>query len=438
MKRPIKSVFKKSRLDNGMILLTERAPQFQTLSVGVWVNAGTRHEGPGEEGLSHYLEHMMFKGTETRSALDIALEVDRVGGEFNAFTSREYTCFHILLLGRDVSLATDILTDVLLNSRFDADEVERERKVILQEIAMTQDNPEEYVHDIFFEKAFGGHALGKPILGSPGSIAKVSRELLVSYFRRHYSPSQMVIAVAGDVEHSAVERLLNRHLRAERFKANGAKKLNLNRPRLAPGGQIIRRDVEQVHIVAGFPGLPHSHKDRFAGYLLNLYLGGGMSSSLFQEIREKRGLAYTVYSNLSTFSDSGLFSVYAATSPSEVATCLQVMGCEFGKLKAADLDRDALEILKSNITSAILMNLDSVENRMTSIAKAEMFFERYYSTEDMIRAINRVTAKDVRKLANQMFKPGRLMLCVAGPYGGRGKEKRATPSSMARLLAKEL
>ena len=175
-----------------MVLLTESLPQFQSLSLGIWVAAGTRHETPGEEGLSHFLEHMMFKGTERRSALDIAREVDRVGGEFNAFTSREYTCFHLLLLARDVRLAADIISDVLLNSKFDQTEIERERKVILQEISMVEDNPEELIHDVFFEQAFGGHALGRPILGTPASVSKFNRQTLVSYFRRHYSPSQMI------------------------------------------------------------------------------------------------------------------------------------------------------------------------------------------------------------------------------------------------------
>lgn len=399
-----------------MVLVTERLPQFQSLSIGVWVDAGTRHEGPGEEGMSHFLEHMMFKGTKVRSALDIAQEVDRVGGEFNAFTTREYTCFHILLLSRDLRLAIDIMSDVLLNSRFAAEEIERERKVILQEISMVEDNPEELIHDIFFDQAFGGHPLGKPILGTRKTVSSFERDAVYSYFRRHYSPKQMIVSVAGDVEHAHVHRLFNKYLRKGlRGDHIAHEKANLDRPPIAAGHSMHKRELEQAHIVVGFPSVSNDHPDRFATFLLNTYLGGGMSSALFQEIREKRGLAYTVYSALAPFSDTGLFSVYVGTSPSEVGTCLDLMGKTLAKLRKEKLQKKHLDILKTNLKGAILLSSDSVENRMSSIAKNEMFFGKYIPMTAVARAIEKVTPSDIQRIARELFKPKQTILSVMSP-----------------------
>lgn len=424
----MRAAFKKSLLDNGMVLVTESIPNFQSLSIGVWVAAGTRHEAKGEEGLSHFLEHMMFKGTSNRSALDIALAVDRVGGEFNAFTSREYTCFHLLLLARDLRLAADVMADVLLNSTFSNEEIERERKVILQEISMVEDNPEELVHDVFFEQAFGGHPLGKPILGDPKVIEKFDRATVVSYFRRHYSPKQIVLSVAGDVSHEDARRQLNRFFnrgRRKNWPVSTPRKFNMNRPKVHPGISLLRRDLEQAHLIIGFPGLSHSDERRFAAFLLNTYLGGGMSSALFQEIREKRGLAYTIYSSLAPFSDAGLFSVYVGTSPDEVDTCLEIMGRELAKLRKTKLDSTVVDILKDNLKGTILLNSDSVENRMTSIAKNEMFFGRYLSMRDATKAIDRVTAAEIQLVARRLLKPEKLILSVMGPQkSGQGLKRR--------------
>lgn len=408
--------FKKSILDNGMVLLTERLPQFQSLSIGVWVDAGTRHERPGEEGMSHFLEHMMFKGTEERSALDIAREVDRVGGEFNAFTTREYTCFHLLLLARDLKLAADIMSDVILNSQFAEEEIERERKVILQEISMVEDNPEELIHDLFFDQAFGGHALGKPILGTRDTIAKFDRSTVRSYFRRHYSPKQMIVSVAGDVEHEQVRRLFNKYLQGGLgMHSPKHEKANLHRPKLAHGSRVYKRDMEQAHIVVGFPSVNNTDPDRYATFLLNTYLGGGMSSALFQEIREKRGLAYTVYSSLAPFSDTGLFSLYVATSPKEVSMCLELMGKELERLRRTKLEKKHLDILKDNLKGAILLGSDSVENRMTSIARNEMFFGRYMSPAMVTKEIDKVKSEDLQRIARSLFKGRQGILSVMSP-----------------------
>lgn len=424
--------FRKSILDNGMALVTESLPSFQSLAIGVWVRAGTRHESPQEAGLSHFLEHMMFKGTERRSALDIAQQIDSVGGEFNAFTAREYTCFHVLLLARDYNLAIDILADILLNSTFDEEEIERERKVILQEISMVEDNPEELAHDLFFEQAFGGHALGSPILGTRHTLEKFNRAAVFSYFRKHYAPGEIVLSVAGDVDHDQLKKLLNRTLRPEYIQIKNRKKFNMQRPRVQKCSKVIRRDLEQAHLMVGFPSVHYSHEERFVAYLLANYMGGGMSSKLFQEIREKRGLAYTVYSTNSAFSDAGVFSTYVATGPDGARTCLEVIGRQIHKIRTEKIDTKALDILKQNLKSTILLNLDSAENRMTAIAKAEMFFGRYFDVKELFKLIDGVTPQRIQGLAKKLMRPDQAILTILGPYTSRNC------SSLYKTLVKEI
>ncbi len=399
-----------------MVLVTESVPSFHSLAIGVWVRAGTRHESAHEAGLSHFLEHMMFKGTEKRSALDIAQQIDRVGGEFNAFTAREYTCFHVLLLARDYTLAVDILSDILLNSTFDEIEIERERKVILQEISMVEDNPEELAHDLFFEQAFGGHALGKPILGTRDTLKKFNRSTVYSYFRKHYAPGEIILSVAGDVDHFKVRDSLNKTLKPEYLRVKERRKHNMQRPRVRRGTQVIRRNLEQAHVLIGFPSVAYNHGDRFVAYLMSNYLGGGMSSTLFQEIREKRGLAYTIYSTNSAFSDSGVFSTYVATNSEGVKTCLDITAKQIEKLKNEKLDSKALDIIKQNLKSTILLNLDSVENRMTAIAKAEMFFGKQFEIDDVFRLIDQVTPQRIQALAKKIMRPDQTLLTLLGPF----------------------
>jgi predicted Zn-dependent peptidase len=424
---------RKTVFRNGLTLLTERHRQFRSLAVGVWVKTGTRHERPREAGLSHFLEHMVFKGTERRSALDIAREMDRVGGEFNAFTAREYTCFHITLLDRDVDLAIDILADVILHSRFDAAELERERKVILQEIAMVEESPEELAHDLFAELVHGRHPLGRPILGSEASIRRLRRAEVVRYFRRHYRPEQMVVAVAGDVSHERVAGRLKRMLsrawpgRAPRGAGAAGRAAAAGGAAVPPvraGTWWVPRATEQAHVVWGLPGLRYADRDRFAAYLLSVHLGEGMSSQLFQDIREKRGLAYTVYSGLSAYRDAGVFSVYAATSPAQVPQCVQLIREAVARLSRAALSEGELQAVKQNLVNTILMSADSVESRMMSIARNEIFLGRHFTLEEVCRSIAQVSSADVRRVARRMLRAGEPALLVLGPRPSRAVRKR--------------
>jgi predicted Zn-dependent peptidase len=420
---PARDPFKKTVFANGLTLVTERQPQFRSLSIGIWVKAGTRHERPSEAGVSHFLEHMLFKGTGTRSALDIAREVDRVGGEFNAFTAREYTCFHILLLGRDLGLAIDILSDILLDSKFDAEELERERRVILQEIAMVEENPEELAHDLFFERIYGGrgrsaHGLGKPILGTESSIRRMKRAEVVRYFRERYRPDQLIVAVAGDVSHEAVSRKLGA-LTRKRWPGRPEGKAPPNAYAVAPpalksGFWWSPRATEQVHLIWGVRGPSYSSNDRFAAFLLNVYLGGGMSSALFQEIREKNALAYSVYSSLTPFRDSGTFNVYAATGLAQVPLCLRLIEESVDKLQKEFLSDDELRVIQDNFKGTVLLSADSAESRMSSIARNEIFFGRYVPVEEICARIDEVTPESLRRVARKWMNGGRSVLAL-GP-----------------------
>lgn len=430
---PVQRRHQKTVFSNGLTLLTERHPEFRSLSIGVWVKAGTRHERSGEAGLCHFLEHMLFKGTESRTALDIAREVDRVGGEFNAFTAREYTCFHILLLAHELDLGLDILGDIILNSDFNPVEFERERKVILQEIAMVEESPEELVHDIFFELAYGKHSLGKPILGTERSIRRARRGELTRFFRKHYRPDQLVVSVAGNISHAAVVRRLRRLLKREwpgRLRRRSSRReLGYEpAPRITSGCWWVTRRTEQVHLVWGVEGLRQTGQDRFAALLLNIYLGGGMSSALFQEIREKNGLAYTVYSNISSFSDSGIFSIYVATGMNQVPLCLRLIEDCVARVKRELLSQEELEMIKENLKGTILLSSDNVESRMSSIAKNEIVFGQLQDLDEVCRLIDAVTPSDVRRVARRIFKGDERAILALGPKPSKQVRARLRPS----------
>lgn len=381
-------------------------------------------------GVSHFLEHMLFKGTRSRSALDIAREVDQVGGEFNAFTARELTCFHILLLDRDYRLGLDILTDVLLNSDFKKDEFERERRVILQEIAMVEESPEELVHDLFYELVYPSHGLGRPILGTQKSIKKLQRSDMIQFFRDYYRPDQLVISVAGDVSHEVLVRALGplgRKPWPGRPKTFREVPSLIAAPEMRMGTWWVERPTEQVHLIWGVPGPHYASKDRFAAFLLNVYLGGGMSSALFQEIREKNGLAYTVYSNLSPFIDTGTFSIYAATGMAQVPLCLRLIEESIQKIQKKPLSASELRVIQDNLKGTIFLSADSVESRMSSIAKNEIFLNRHFSVKEVCKQIDAVTPEDLQRVAKFLFRDDRRSILALGPKPSRSVEAQLKP-----------
>ena len=425
--------FKKTVLDNGMTLLSERLTGYRSLSLGIWVKVGTRHEQKPLEGASHFLEHMLFKGTKTRSALQLAREIDQAGGEFNAFTAREYTCFHILLLERDCGLGLEILSDVLLNSTFKAEEFERERKVILQEISMVEEAPEELAYDLFFERIYGTQGLGKPILGTRKSIVGMKRDGVVDFFQKYYRPDQIILSVAGDVSQSKIQKqiqALSRPQWPKRPRAKAGLAGSWFTGDLTPSPEFhhglwwVERPTEQVHLVWGVPGPHYASKDRFAAFLLNVYLGGGMSSSLFQEIREKNGLAYSVYSSLCPFTDSGVFSIYAATGMTQIPLCLKLIEECVAKMKKKSLPKKELQMIKDNFKGTVLLSSDSVESRMSSIAKNEIFLGRHFTVEDVCRQIDAVTSEDIQRVAGQLFQTSKRSILALGPRPSRAVQSK--------------
>lgn len=407
-------------LRNGLTVLTERTPGFRSLSIGIWVRAGTRHERPHEAGVSHFLEHMVFKGTETRTASQITREVERVGGEFNAFTTREYTCFHITLLDRDLDLGMEILSDIVMGSTFDPIELERERKVILQEIAMVEESPEEISQDLYFELLYGKHGLGRSILGSDHSVRKMRRADLMRYFKKHYRPDNVIVSVAGNVPHSKImhslKSLAKRNWPGRNPKKVSARELGFQpAPKIRDGLWWISRPTEQAHIVWGVEAPKYTSREQAAVLLLASYMGGGMSSHLFQEIREKNGLAYTIYSNLNSYFDSGVFSVYVGSAPGQTATCLRLIEEAAIRLCTSLMPEEELQEVKDSVRGMMLLSTDNVESLMQSNAIDEIYFGEVYSVDQVCLEVDKVTVSDIRRVARKIFGPGKRSILVYGP-----------------------
>lgn len=414
MKVMAKAFYRRSVLKNGTVLITERAENFKSLAIGVWVKGGSRHETPSQAGLAHFLEHMMFKGTGRRTSLDIARDVDLVGGDFNAMTTREYTCFHITLPYTEVDFALELLTDILKDSRFDPVELERERLVVLQEFAMVEESPEEWIHEVMFEKAFGSHPLGRPILGREEVLKSFTRDDVLKYFHQHYYSKNIVITMAGQLDHGDVARKLNKLLAGFKGVKRPPPPASTRKPKFHPGVYLIRKDTDQAHVTLACESYPLNHKNRLAAFLLNAFLGGNMSSALFQEIRERRGYAYTVYSSLAPFTDIGILGMYVATNPKQVGECLKLMREQIQKLLASPIDEKDLLIAKNSVKSAVHMGSDSMETRMYTLAKSELFYDRQVSDDDICRMVDEVSALDIWRAARELFGRDRWLIVALG------------------------
>lgn len=402
----------KTVLDNGVKVLSERLPHVRSVSLGIWIDVGSRDELPDENGVSHFIEHMVFKGTRRRSSLDIARDLDAIGGLSNAFTGKENTCIHARVLDKDLPRAVDILSDLLLQSVFDPDEMAREKQVVLQEISMVEDTPEEYIHLLHSAHCWPDHPIGMSVLGSGATVSTIDRDLILDYMHRYYTPERIIIAAAGSVEHDYL---------VEAFKPlfsaleNGSPVQSKVHPFLKPGIFFHEKDIEQVHLCMGVRAPELTSEDRLAGALLNTLLGGNMSSRLFQEIREKRGLAYAVYSFINAYLDTGLLGVYLATEPRRLNEALGVLHREVGRILDGDMGEDDITMMREHLIGGILLGSESVDTRMMRMAKNEYVYDRYISYDELIENLGKVGLDDVIRVARQCFQDGTVSLVTLGP-----------------------
>ncbi len=410
--KEVNRVLRKETLPNGVRIVTEEIPHVRSVSIGLWVGAGSRDEGQDNLGISHFIEHMLFKGTAKRSSKDIAEALEAVGGQLNAFTTKEYTCYYAKILDEDLELAVDILSDMFFNSKFEPKEIEKEKNVVVEEIKMYEDSPDELIHDIFTQTIWSGHPLGMPILGHADSIESMSHEKIIQFMRRHYTPENLVIAVAGKIDHAKVCHKLAGVFGG--LQGNGRRILE-QKPTTKPHVKHVAKDVEQTQIVLGVPGLAQDDPLIYPLHILNNILGGGLSSRLFQEIREERGMAYTVYSYHSTFVDSGLFAVYAGTSPKNSEEVLRCILAELAKLKREGITEGEMDRTKAQIKGSLYLSLESVSSRMSRLGKTELCFNRIITPEEVIDKINQVTLADVQEIAALLFKPDEFTLTTIGP-----------------------
>ncbi len=403
-------------LPNGLIVLTERMDYLRSVAMGVWIKSGSRCEAPEINGISHFVEHMLFKGTRSRSAQRIACEMDSIGGNLDAFTGKETICFNVKSLSDHVPVALDILTDLVLNPVFAAPDIERERGVILEEIKIDEDNPDVLVHELFTQSFWKGHPLGKPILGTTETVGRLAQNHLFAYHADRFHAGNMVFSAAGNLDHDRFAEAV-----AAKFSslAGGEAPHDLSAP--APSARILLRNkkaLEQVQICLGVPAPPITDDNRYAALILNTVLGGGMSSRLFQTIREEQGLAYSIYSDLSPYRDTGTLCVYAGTSAAKALKTVDLVLAEFAKLKQVPLGEEELTRAKDQVKGNILLGLESSSSRMANLARQEMYFHQFFSVEEIVARIDEVNAEQVQAMAQRLFDPARIAVTLLGRLDG--------------------
>jgi predicted Zn-dependent peptidase len=399
-------------LDNGIRVLSEEIDHVRSVSIGAWLEGGSRHESDLTNGAAHFIEHMLFKGTERRSAFDIAAAIDSVGGIINAATGKEQTSFYIKIPDYHLELAVDLLADIFTGSRFDDEDIGRERSVILQEIRMVEDTPDDYVHDFFEGTFWKDHPLGLPILGTKERVESFSRPDLLQFFQTRYRGNRLVISAAGRLRHGPFVELIRRSFGS--FVGASACEA-VEAPVARPGRAVLRKDLEQAHLVIGAPAPSAVSPERHAGVLLNAVLGGSMSSWLFQEIREKRGLAYAVCSYLTSYMDTGLFGIYAGTDKEKVREVLSLVREGLERFRSELLTDDELRAAKEQIKGNFLLGMESTDNRMARLARNEITYGRSVPPEEVVERIDAVAREEIRALAVEMFRPEAMTIVGLGP-----------------------
>ena len=414
------SRIRRETLANGLRLVTEAMSHVRSVSVGVWLTRGSRHEPSDDAGIAHFVEHMLFKGTTTRTAEDIAQQVDSIGGQLDAFTSKEYAGYYIKVLDEHLPIAIDLLSDLVSRPTFAPEELEREKKVILEEIKMVEDTPDDLVHELFAERFWNGHPLGRPILGTPDSVSAINTKTLRRYFADAYVARNFIVVAVGNLEHRRLRALVERAF--TQVPVDGSP-IEEERPTTSPGIEVRHKELEQSHVCFGTGGLPQNHPDRYVAYVLNTVLGGSMSSRLFQNVREKRGLAYAVFSGLSAYQDSGAFSIYAGCANEAVSELIDVVVAEIRQFKRAPISADELRRAKDHLKGSLMLNLESTSSRMSHLARQEIYRDRADTLDAMLAAIEQVTIENVARLAHEFFPDGSLGVTVLGNVDGLKVEK---------------
>src|SRR5215471_6607704 len=403
-------------LPNGLTIISEEMKHIRSVSIGIWIKTGSRDEEAERNGLSHFIEHMVFKGTQNRSAEAIARQVDSIGGNLDAFTAKECVCFNMKVLDEHLPVALDVLGDLVLNPVFDAQDIARERRVILEEIKMDEDSPEYLVHEIFTQNFWKDHPLGKPILGTKETVKGFEQPAVLDLYSERFTPGNLIVAAAGNLNHERFVELVHKHFDTMKPHSNGLHSLP---PKIVPKITLRnKKSLEQVQICVGVPSHPIAHEKRFASYILNTLLGGGMSSRLFQNIRERQGLAYVIYSDLNPYRDTGCLSVYAGTSRTTAIKVVESTVSEFRKLKAETVPADELRRAKDQLKGSLMLSLESSNARMSNLARQDMYFDRFYGLDELIEKIESVTAEDLQTLANSFFQTDNIAVTILGNLNG--------------------
>jgi predicted Zn-dependent peptidase len=402
-------------LPNGLRLLTERMPHVRSVSIGVWLARGSRHEPQEQSGIAHFTEHMLFKGTATRSAEDIAQTIDSIGGQMDAFTAKEYASYYIKVLDEHLPLAVDVLSDIVRRPAFGPEDVEREKKVVLEEIKMVEDTPDDLVHELFTEAFWEGHPLGRPILGTRETVEALTADKLRTYFRDAYSAGNMIVAAVGNIDHARVREIVERHFGDV---PQAGTPIVDQPPRVVPRIIIRNKELEQSHVCLGTSGYRQDHVDRYASYVLNTVLGGSMSSRLFQNVREKRGLAYAVFSGLSAYRDAGSVTVYAGCANDAVGELVDVVVAELRRLKEEPPPETELRRAKDHLKGSLMLNLESTSSRMSHLARQEIYFDRQFGLDETLEGVERVSRADLQRVARDLFAEGALAATVLGSVNG--------------------
>jgi predicted Zn-dependent peptidase len=417
-KRPVKESrnIRREVLPNGLMVLSEEMSTIRSVSIGIWMRTGSRDEAPPLNGISHFIEHMVFKGTKTRTAHEIAKQVDSIGGNMDAFTSKETICFNIKVLDEHLPIAIDILSDLVLNPTFTSKDISREKGVILEEIKMDEDNPDYLVHEIFTQSFWKDHPLGKPILGTKETVGSFEQDKVFDFYRQRFAPNNMIISAAGSLNHRNFVELIG-----ERFAGLAAVPNGHHGPAPAVTPRIVTRNkksLEQVQLCLGVPSHPIAHERRFVSYVLNTVLGGGMSSRLFQKIREEAGLVYSIYSDLNPYRDTGCMTVGAGTSLESTRKVVDSVLAEFRELKTQTIPAEELRRAKDQLKGSLMLSLESSTSRMSNLARQQMYFERFFSMDETIAAIESVGEEQVRQMAAELFDPEKIAVTVLGNLDG--------------------